>query len=153
MNPVFKALAIYLFVLLIFRFMGKKNLSETTTFDLVLLLIISETTSNALTGEDYSLITSFLLISTMCGADYLLGKIKVANRKVDQVIDGAPLVLVSEGKPLPVRMHKAKVDLSDIMEAARMTHGLERLEQIRYAVLEKDGSISIIPERELVQGE
>jgi uncharacterized membrane protein YcaP (DUF421 family) len=147
MNPVLKALAIYFFVLLIFRFMGKKNLAETTTFDLVLLLIISETTSNALTGNDYSLITSFLLISTMCGADYLLGKLKITNKKIDHVIDGAPLVLVNEGEPLKVRMHKAKVDIDDILEAARMTQGLERLEQIRYAVLEKDGSISIIPER------
>lgn len=151
MNPVFKGLIIYLFILVIFRFMGKKNLSETTTFDLVLLLIISETTSNALTGEDPSLLTCFLLICTMAGADYVLGRIKTANTKLDKFIDGAPLVLVAEGRLLAVRMRKSNVDLGDILEAARMTHGLERLEEIRYAVLEKDGSISIIPERSLTE--
>lgn len=127
--------------------MGKKNLADTTTFDLVLLLIISETTSNALTGNDYSLTTSFLLISTIAGADYLLGKLKTSSTRIDKVIDGAPLIIVDEGKLLQVRMNKANVDLGDILEAARMSHGLETLEQIRYAVLEKDGSISIIPSR------
>lgn len=127
--------------------MGKKNLAETTTFDLVLLLIISETTSNALTGDDPSLLACFLLVCTMTGADYLLGRIKLTNKKIDLVIDGAPLILVDEGKPLENRMRNVNVDLGDILEAARMMHGLERLEQIRYAVLEKDGSISIIPER------
>lgn len=150
MNPVFKGLIIYLFVLIIFRFMGKKNLAETTTFDLVLLLIISETTSNALTGEDSSLITCFLLISTMAGADFLLGKLKISSTGIDKVIDGAPLILVDEGKLLPVRMEKANVDLADILEAGRISQGLETLEQIKYAVLEKDGSISIIPNRELI---
>lgn len=153
MNPVYKGLIIYLFVLIIFRFMGKKNLAETTTFDLVLLLIISETTSNALTGDDPSLITCFLLVSTMAGADFLLGRIKTFNSKIDRIIDGAPLILVNEGRLLTVRMRKANVDEGDIMEAARMTQGLERLEQIRYAVLEKDGSISIIPERSIVAKE
>ena len=147
MNPIFKGLLVYLFVLIIFRFMGKKNLAETTTFDLVLLLIISETTSNALTGDDPSLLACFLLVCTMTGADYLLGRIKLTNKKIDLVIDGAPLILVDEGKPLENRMRNVNVDLGDILEAARMMHGLERLEQIRYAVLEKDGSISIIPER------
>lgn len=71
----------------------------------------------------------------------------MTNKKIDLVIDGAPLILVDEGKPLENRMRKVNVDLGDILEAARMMHGLERLEQIRYAVLEKDRSISIIPER------
>ncbi len=150
MNPVFKGLIIYLFVLLIFRFMGKKNLSETTTFDLVLLLIISETTSNALTGNDYSLTTCFLLIAAMCSADYLLGKVKTTSTRIDKIIDGAPLILVDDGKLLEVRMKKSNVDLGDILEAARMSQGLETLEQVKYAVLEKDGSISIIPNRHLV---
>jgi uncharacterized membrane protein YcaP (DUF421 family) len=151
MNPVLKGILVYLFVLIIFRFMGKKNLAETTTFDLVLLLIISETTSNALTGNDYSLVTCFLLVATMTGADFLIGKLKTRSSRFDKIVDGAPLVLVDEGKLLQTRMKNANVDFGDIMEAARMTQGLETLEQIKYAVLEKDGSISLIPNREVVR--
>ena len=69
MNPVFRGLIIYLFLLIVFRIMGKRSLKETTTFDLVLLLIISEVTQQALVGDDYSLTTSMLLICTLMGAD------------------------------------------------------------------------------------
>jgi len=147
MNPVLKGFIIYVFILAIFRFMGKKNLSETTTFDLVLLLIISETTSNALTGNDYSLITCLLLICTLTGTDFLLGKLKVRFPNMDKIIDGVPLILVENGKLLSKRMKRAGVDAQDILEAARMTQGLEKMGDIKYAVLEKDGTISIIPDR------
>ena len=147
MNPVLKGFIIYVFMLVIFRFMGKKNLSETTTFDLVLLLIISETTSNALTGNDYSLMTCLLLVCTLTGTDYILGKIKLKFPHVDKIIDGVPLILVDNGKLLDKRMKKAGVDREDILEAARMSQGLEKLQDIKYAVLEKDGTISIIPSR------
>src|SRR6187200_3589167 len=147
MNPVLKGFIVYVFILVIFRFMGKKSLSETTTFDLVLLLIISETTSNALTGNDYSLITCLLLVCTLTGTDFLLGKVKLRFPHVDKIIDGVPLILVENGKLLDKRMKKAGVDTDDILEAARMTQGLEKLRDIKYAVLEKDGTISIIPNR------
>jgi uncharacterized membrane protein YcaP (DUF421 family) len=147
MNPVLKGFIVYVFILVIFRFMGKKSLSETTTFDLVLLLIISETTSNALTGNDYSLITCLLLVCTLTGTDFLLGKVKLRFPHVDKIIDGVPLILVENGKLLDKRMKKAGVDADDILEAARMTQGLEKLRDIKYAVLEKDGTISIIPDR------
>jgi uncharacterized membrane protein YcaP (DUF421 family) len=87
----------------------------------------------------------------MTGTDYLMGKIKTMNNKLDKVIDGAPLVLVDEGKLLQQRMARANVDFGDIMESAQMTQRLETLEQIKYAVLEKDRSISIIPNREVLR--
>lgn len=152
MNSVIKGIIIYLFILIIFRFMGKKSLANTTTFDLVLLLIISETTSNALTGGDYSLTTCLLLVCTLAGTDFMLGKMKLRNPRLDKIIDGVPLILVDKGKPLPQRMKKSRVDESDILEAARMSQGLETMEQIKYAVLERDGSISIIPERSAIEG-
>jgi uncharacterized membrane protein YcaP (DUF421 family) len=61
------------------------------------------------------------------------------------VSEGAPLVIVDHGKPLIKRMEKSKVDTEDVLEAARELHGLERLSQIKYAVLERDGTISIVP--------
>ena len=66
---------------------------------------------------------------------------------LDKVTDGVPLVVVEKGNLLVKRMKKTKIDREDILEAARLTHGLERIEQIKYAVLERDGSISIIPDK------
>lgn len=145
MNPVVRGLAIYLFVFVVFRIIGKRTMAEITTFDFVLLLIISEATTDALIGEDYSLTASFIMVSTLVAIDYAFSKIKEHSRWFDTVSDGAPLVIVDKGKPLKNRMLKSRVDEEDVLEAARSKHGLERMEQIKYAVLERDGSISIIP--------
>jgi uncharacterized membrane protein YcaP (DUF421 family) len=147
MNPVVRGLAVYLFVFIIFRIMGKRSLKETTTFDFVLLLIISETTTDALIGEDYSLMACFVMVSTLVAADILMSFLKSKFKWFEKATDGVPLVIVDKGTPLKKRMEKTKVDEEDVLEAARLTHGLERMEQIKYAVLEKDGSISIIPEK------
>lgn len=146
MNPVVRGLAVYLFLFIIFRIVGKRTLSEMTTFDFVLLLIISETTTDALIGEDYSLMACFIMVSTLIGTEFLFSLLKEKFRWFDVMSDGAPLVIVDNGKPLKKRMDKARVDEGDILESARQLHGLERMDQIKYAVLEKDGSISIIPQ-------
>jgi uncharacterized membrane protein YcaP (DUF421 family) len=145
MNPVVRGLAVYLFVYIIFRILGKRSLSEITTFDFVLLLIISETTTDALVGEDYSLMACFIMVSTLVGIDLFLSILKGKWKWFEKITDGAPLVIVDNGVPLKKRMEKTKVDEDDILEAARLIHGIERMDQIRYAVLEKDGSISVIP--------
>lgn len=145
MNPVIRGLAVYLFVYVIFRILGKRSLAEVTTFDFVLLLIISETTTDALIGEDYSLMACFIMVCTLVGIDYALSLMKEKWKWFRTTSEGAPVVIVNKGQPLVKRMEKSKVDESDVLEAARTLHGLERMEQIKYAVLEKDGSISIIP--------
>jgi uncharacterized membrane protein YcaP (DUF421 family) len=125
--------------------MGKRSLNETTTFDFVLLLIISEVTQQALVGDDYSITGSALLICTLMGLDLILTLTKKGIPALGKLTEGAPLIIVDHGKPLKKRMDKTKVDEEDILHAARLHMGLEKMEQIKYAVLEKDGSISIIP--------
>ena len=88
---------------------------------------------------------SFIMISTLVGVDLLLTLTKGKWKWFEKISDGAPLVIVDKGVPLKKRMKKSKVDEEDILEAARNLHGLEKMEQVKYAVLEKDGSISIIP--------
>jgi uncharacterized membrane protein YcaP (DUF421 family) len=131
--------------MIIFRFSGRRTLNQTTTFDLVLLLIISEVTQQALVGEDFSIITAVMLICTLVGINLLLTFTKQKSKKIDNALEGAPLVIVDHGEPLKVRMGKTKVDTDDVMEAARENFGLESMKDIKYAVLEKDGSITIIP--------
>ena len=145
MNPILRGAAIYLFLLLVFRIMGKRSLNETTTFDFVLLLIISEVTQQALVGDDYSITGSALLICTLMGLDLVLTLTKKALPAFGKLTEGAPLIIVDHGQPLKKRMDKTKVDEGDILHAARLYRGLEKMEQIKYAVLEKDGTISIIP--------
>jgi uncharacterized membrane protein YcaP (DUF421 family) len=145
MNPILRALFIYLFLLVVFRLSGKRTLSQTTTFEFVMLLIVGEATQQALLGEDFSITNAFIVITTLIGADILLSKIRQKSKLFDEITEGLPLVIVDNGKPLYDRMQKTRVDEQDILEAARIKHGLERMDQIKYAVLERDGKISIIP--------
>ena len=67
------------------------------------------------------------------------------SRKVDRWLEGMPLVIVDHGRPVRDRMDRARVDEDDVLTAARLLHGLERMEQVKYAVVERSGEISIIP--------
>ena len=148
MDTVLRGLSVYIFLLIIFRIGGKRSLGQVTSFDFVLLLIIAETTQQALLGDDYSVTNAFLLIGTLFGVDIGLSLLKQRSAKLDQLLEGAPLVIVEEGKPLKDRMDKARVDEEDILHAARELQGLERMEQIKYAVLERNGDITVVPKQE-----
>ncbi|EHK72522.1 hypothetical protein PPL19_06265 [Pseudomonas psychrotolerans L19] len=146
MESVLRAAAIYAFLLVLFRITGRRALSEITTFDFVLLLVIGEATQQALLGDDFSVINAFVVIATLVLIDILLSLFKERSPKVGRFLDGVPLIVVEYGRPLTERLRKARLTEEDILEAARQSQGLERLEQIRFAVLEKNGQISVIPE-------
>jgi len=145
MDAILRGLVVYVFLLLLFRIAGRRTLSEMTSFDFVLLLIVSEATQNAMIGNDYSVTNGVLVILTLIGLDIGLSVMKQRFPAMERYLDGLPLIIVDEGRPLKELMEKARVDEEDIMSSARDKHGLERMEQIKYAVLERNGGISIIP--------
>lgn len=145
MDSVLRALVLYAFLLLIFRVSGRRTLSDATTFDFVLLLIIGEATQQGLLGEDFSMTNAFLTIATLMVLDIGLQFLALHKPGIDRFVEGLPVILVEDGKPLEERMRKARVAEGDVLEKARAQQGLERMEQIKYAVLETDGSISVIP--------
>lgn len=147
MEMVLRGLAIYVVLMILFRVGGKRALSEVTTFDFVLLLIVAEATQQALLGEDYSLVNALVLIVTLIGVDVALSIWKQRRPLVAQLVEGVPLVIVEDGRPLRERMDKERVDETDILAAARLTQGLERMEQIKFAVLERNGGITVVPKR------
>jgi uncharacterized membrane protein YcaP (DUF421 family) len=145
MDSILRAVTIYVFLLLIFRIAGKRTLSQTTNFDLVLLLIISETTQQAMVDNDHSVTNGILLITTLVGMTIVLSIFKQRFPVLDLLLEGAPLILVKDGELLKDRMNRARVDPGEILTAARQNEGLMRTEDIQYAVLERNGDISIIP--------
>jgi uncharacterized membrane protein YcaP (DUF421 family) len=144
MESIFRATATYLFVWLIFRIAGKRSLAQITTFDAVLILIISETTQSALTDNDNSLTNSCLLILTMVGLDIVLSYFKEWSPTLEKIMDGAPLVILDERGLKEDCMKKERVDEHDILHAARQLRGLPNLDQIQYAILEQSGGITIV---------
>jgi uncharacterized membrane protein YcaP (DUF421 family) len=145
MDSVIRGLSVYLILLVVMRLSGRRTLAQLTPFDFVLLLIIAETTQQALLGDDFSIVNALILILTLCTADILLSYLKRASPKAQVMLDGVPTVLISRGQPDERALRRARVDLEDVMDAAREQHGLERLDQVKFAVLEVGGNISIIP--------
>lgn len=146
MESVIRGLLVYFFLLIVFRISGKRTLSEASTFDLVLLLIISETTQQAMVDNDHSMTNAAILILTLVGSSVAMSLVKQWSPAVDRWMEGVPLIVVKDGKLLHDAMNQERVDENDILEAARELQGLESVSQIRYAVLERDGKITIIPQ-------
>lgn len=145
MDSVLRALTIYVVLMLIFRVAGKRSLAQITTFDFVLLLVIGEATQQALLGDDFSLTNSAIVITTLVGLDIGLSLLQGRFPFLVPWLDDVPLVVVEEGRVLRQRMDKSRISEADILQAAREKQGLERMDQIKYAVLEKSGGISVIP--------
>lgn len=148
METVLRAAVLYAFLLLIFRISGKRSLAQITTFDFVLLLVIGEATQQALIGSDFSITSAALAITTLIVIDIGLTSIKRRSARIDRWLDDVPIVIVEHGRPVESRMRSERVDVADVLAAAREHHGLERMSQIRYAVLERNGDISIVPEKD-----
>ncbi|MDG9925669.1 MULTISPECIES: YetF domain-containing protein [unclassified Pseudomonas] len=144
MDAVLRAAAIYLALVVLFKLAGRRSLAQLTTFDFVLLLIIGEATQQALLGEDFSLTNALLVIITLIVLDVGASLLKRHSQRFAALLDGTPTIVVEHGVPLEKRLAKSRLKLDDIMESARES-GIERLEQIKFAIIERNGKISIIP--------
>ncbi|SFL60534.1 Protein of unknown function, partial [Azotobacter beijerinckii] len=113
--------------------------------DTVRLMIIGEATQQALVGEDFSLINAIIVIVTLIAIDVGLSLVKLRFARIDALIEGTSTLIVEDGRPLKKRLSEARLREEDILLAARQSQGLERMSQIKYAILEKNGKISIIP--------
>lgn len=144
MESITRGLVVYLFLLLVFRLAGKRSLSETSSFDLVLLLIISETIQQAMVDSDNSLTNAGLLVLTLVSTDVFLSVVKQRSPLLDQWLEGVPVVVLKDGQLVKEHADSERVDEADILEAAREQRGLERLDQIKFAVLERGGKITVV---------
>jgi uncharacterized membrane protein YcaP (DUF421 family) len=143
LEQILRTIAIYAFLMVVFRLSGKRTLKDVTVFDFILLLVLSEGVQQALTSDDFSTVNAWVIIATFVSLDIAMSLLKRRFRWLDRILDGEPLIIVRDGVPLRKRMAKERIDIDEVMEAARQ-NGLESLAQIKYAVLERNGAISII---------
>ena len=144
MDSVIRAAVIYFVLLLVFRLGGNRSIAQITAFDFILLLIISEAIQQAMITEDYSLTNAFLLVVTLVGLDIMMSLWKQRSERVEKILDGVPLLLIENGKMHEKIMRKERVDESDILAAARELQGIERIDQIKHAVVESSGGITVV---------
>jgi uncharacterized membrane protein YcaP (DUF421 family) len=148
MESVLRSVAVYLFVLVMFRVSGKRSLSQITTFDFILLLIIGEATQQALLGNDFSFINACVVIGTLITLEAIFSYAETRWPSFDRVVGSLPVVVLENGKLLEDRAKREGVTLSEILAEGREKHGLERLDQFKYAILERHGGISVVPTKD-----
>jgi uncharacterized membrane protein YcaP (DUF421 family) len=141
---VLRTAIIYAVLFLGLRLMGKRELGQMTAFDLVVILVISNAVQNAMVGQDTSLTGGVVAAFTLLIANRLVAWARVRVPIFGQVAEGHPTVLVNDGKFIEANLKREEIVPEEILTAMR-EHGVADLKQVASAVLEIDGSISIIP--------
>ncbi len=134
---------IYLVVLIGVRLSGKREVGQMTPFDLTLLLLLSNSVQNAMTGPDTSLLGGIAAACTLLILNYLVGTVSGTSRKFRRVVEGEPSLLIHDGKIMQSHMDKEHVSLDELQRAIR-EHGIGSVTDVALAVLEVDGSISCL---------
>jgi uncharacterized membrane protein YcaP (DUF421 family) len=134
---------IYLLVLIGVRLSGKREVGQMTPFDLTLLLLLSNSVQNAMTGPDTSLLGGAVAAATLLVLNYFVADLSGANRRFRRVIQGEPSLLIHDGKINEAHMAKEHVSLDELQRALR-EHGIADHHEVALAVLEVDGSISCL---------
>jgi uncharacterized membrane protein YcaP (DUF421 family) len=134
---------IYLLVLIGVRLSGKREVGQMTPFDLTLLLLLSNSVQNAMTGPDTSLAGGAVAACTLLVLNYVVANVSGRNRKLRRLIQGQPSLLVHDGKVIEEHMAREHVSQDELHRALR-EHGINSCDQVALAVLEVDGSISCL---------
>ena len=139
-----RTFVVYLVVLLLLRIAGKRELGQMTPFDLVVILVISNAVQNAMTGGDNSLTGGVIAATTLTAVNVAVGRWGSRIPIFRRLVASEPTLLLRDGKPIEEHLARERVDLEELEMAARQ-HGIADLKDVTAAVLEEDGSISIIP--------
>jgi uncharacterized membrane protein YcaP (DUF421 family) len=127
-----------------FRVFGRRQLGQMTPFDLVVILLIANALQNAMVGTDASLAGGLIAAGTLLAVNRLVAVARRRLKWFERVAEGEPILLVSAGRILTDRLEREGVDIADLEQAAR-EHGVADLADVDAAVLEVDGTVSIIP--------
>src|SRR2546422_2479338 len=142
---VVRTLAVYGAVFLGLRVMGKRELGQMTVFDLVVILLIANAVQNAMVGSDVSIEGGVLAALVLLVANRAVAALRFRGGVWGRLIEGTPTVLVSNGEVVQPHLRKEGIDREEL-EAAIREHGVESIGEVKLAVLEVDGSISIVPQ-------
>ena len=141
---VLRTAIVYFFLVLILRVTGKREVGQMSILELIVILVISDAVQNSMVGENTSLWGGLVAVVTLFVADKLLKFATRRSKRLQKAVEGEPRLLVRDGRVLPKALREEGVEVDDVRAAARGV-GVARLEVVRLAVLETDGSISIIP--------
>jgi len=145
---VLRTAIVYFVILLGIRLTGKREIGQMTPFDLALLLLISNAVQNAMTGPDTSVTGGIIAAATLLLLNAAVTRLVWKNRKMRKFVEGTPTLLIRHGKIIHQHLDKERVTADALTQALR-EHGVASVEDVSVAVLEIDGSISVLKNEEV----
>lgn len=144
-----RCIIIYSFVLFVLRLSGKRQIGQMTPFDLVLLLLISNAVQNAMTGPDTTVVGGMIAAATLVVMNLFTSKTVLRSKLFRRWLQGNPTILINHGHLITAHLQQENISQDELLQALR-EHGVARVEDVRLAVLEVDGSISVVKQEDLV---
>ena len=143
---VARAAIVYAFLLVLLRVTGKRQVGQLAPFDLVLLLVLSNAVQNSIIGSDSSLVGGLISAGTLIALNYVVGMLTFRSRKAEELIEGRPQVLIHDGKLSEDVMASARLSHHELHAALRRA-GCAHVEEVKLAMLENNGAISVMTRR------
>jgi uncharacterized membrane protein YcaP (DUF421 family) len=141
---IIRSVVIYGALLFGLRLFGKREVGQLTIFDLVLVLLVSNAVQPAITGPDSSLLGGLIIMASLFAANVVVAALRLRSPKFRTLLAGHPTVIAQEGQWLEPALRREGLDHEDCMAALR-EHGLDNIQEVKLAVLELDGTISVVP--------
>ena len=143
MDIVFRAAFAWVFIVFVLRVMGRRELSSLSAADLILLVVLGDLIQNGVTQSDMSITGVTIAISTFALLSVVSSYLSFKSKLVRKVVQGQPLIIVENGKPIERNMRSELLTIYDVMEEARESD-IETMDEIKWAVLEAGGKITFI---------
>jgi uncharacterized membrane protein YcaP (DUF421 family) len=143
MDLAIRSVSLYAFVFFLTRVVGRRELSSLQPFDLILLIVLGDSIQQGLTQDDYSVTGAVIVVATIAVLQVMTSYLGFRVPFLRPVLEGQPIVLVEDGKPLEKNLHRERLTTEELMEEARQ-HEIASLDEVQWAVLETSGTISFI---------
>jgi len=144
---IVRCVIVYVFLLVLLRLTGKRQVGQLAPFDLVLLLVLSNAVQNSMNGGDNSVLGGLIAASTLVALNYGIGFMTFRSKKLEGMVEGRPEVLIHNGKLFEKVMKRAKMTHHELDAALRQA-GCADIGEVHMAILENNGSISVVPRQE-----
>jgi uncharacterized membrane protein YcaP (DUF421 family) len=144
MDVAIRAMVLFFFMFLLTRIIGRRELSSLEPFDLILLIVMSDAVQQGLTQSDYSVTGALIAVSTIAVLQVATSWLGFRFDRLRPVLEGQPIVIVEDGKPIAKNLKRERLTVEELTEEAR-TQQIGSLDDVRWAVLETNGTISFIP--------
>jgi uncharacterized membrane protein YcaP (DUF421 family) len=144
MDIVIRAVVIFFAIFVVTRMVGRRELAMNEPFDLILLVVIGDLIQQGVTQSDYSVTGTLLALGTFVLLTVALSYLSFRAKRVRKVLEGQPLILVEDGKPIEDNLNSQRMAIDEVLSEARAQQ-VTSLSDIRWAILETNGAISVIP--------